>query len=112
MDAPRFPHIYRIGRWQGDARAGAPRCGDDVVRIDDRALRVLGRLAQTPGELVSVDTLLDAAWPDVVVSPDSVYQAVATLRRALGQEADGSAYIATVPRQGYRLMAEVVLDEP
>ena len=111
MDAPRFPQTYRVGRWQIDARAGALRCGDEVVRIDDRALRVLGRLAQTPGELVSVDTLLDAAWPDVVVSPDSVYQAVATLRRVLEPAPDEPAYIVTVPRRGYRLAAEVVLDE-
>jgi TolB-like protein/DNA-binding winged helix-turn-helix (wHTH) protein len=106
MDAPSSPAPFRLGRWQVQPRAGVITCGEESVRVDDRALRVLGRLAATPGEVVSVDGLLDAAWPDVVVSPDSVYQAIATLRRALGDP----SYIVTVARQGYRLAAPVTAD--
>jgi TolB-like protein len=56
---------------------------------------------------VSVDQLLDAVWKDVVVTPDSVYQAVAGLRRALGDTSKEPAYIANVLRRGYRLVAPV-----
>jgi TolB-like protein/DNA-binding winged helix-turn-helix (wHTH) protein len=112
MDAPRLPSSFRLGPWLVSPRTGTLRSGDELVRVDDRALRVLARLAETPGEVVGIDALLDAAWPDVVVSPDSVYQAVATLRRALGDTAREPAYIATVPRQGYRLVAEVGWDRP
>lgn len=108
MDAPRSPAPFRLGRWLVTPRAGTLVDGDEeFVRVDDRALRVLARLAATPGEVVSVEALLEAAWPDVVVSPDSVYQAVATLRRALGDTTKEPTYIATVPRQGYRLVAAV-----
>jgi transcriptional activator of cad operon len=64
-------------------------------------------LADRPGEVVSVDDLLNQVWSDVTVSPDSVYQAVASLRRLLGDDPRQPTYIATVPRLGYRLVATV-----
>jgi len=70
-------------------------------------MRLLLCLAEHAGHVVSIDELLETVWPDVVVSPDSVYQAVASLRRALGDDPKQPAYIATVPRLGYRLVAAV-----
>ena len=70
-------------------------------------MRLLLCLAQRAGEVVSIDDLLDEVWSGVVVSPDSVYQAVASLRRLLGDDARQPAYIATVPRLGYRMVATV-----
>jgi hypothetical protein len=70
-------------------------------------MRVLLCLADHAGQVVSVDQLLDAVWKDVVVTPDSVYQAVAGLRRALGDTSKEPAYIANVLRRGYRLVASV-----
>ena len=64
-------------------------------------------LAERPGEVVSIDELLDKVWTDVAVSPDSVYQAVASLRRLLRDDPKRPAYIATVPRLGYRMVATV-----
>lgn len=69
---------------------------------------LLRELAQHPGETVSIDELLDRVWAGVVVTPDSVYQAVATLRRLLGDDPKRPRYIATVPRLGYRLIAPVI----
>jgi transcriptional activator of cad operon len=46
-------------------------------------------------------------WPEVTVTPDSVYQAVASLRRLLGDDPKQPSYIATVPRLGYRMVATV-----
>jgi transcriptional activator of cad operon len=56
---------------------------------------------------VSVEELLDQVWSGVVVTPDSVYQAVASLRRLLADDVKQPAYIATVPRLGYRMVATV-----
>jgi TolB-like protein/DNA-binding winged helix-turn-helix (wHTH) protein/Tfp pilus assembly protein PilF len=70
-------------------------------------MKLLLRLAQRPGEVVSVDELLDSVWAGVVVSPESVYQYVAQLRKALGDVAEQPRYVATVPRKGYRLIATV-----
>src|ERR1700730_14270889 len=78
-----------------------------AVKLEPRAMRVLVCLAEHSGQVVSVDQLLDAVWKDVVVTPDSVYQAVAGLRRALGDTSKEPAYIANVLRRGYRLVASV-----
>jgi len=70
-------------------------------------MRLLLCLAEHPGEVVSIDDLLDEVWPGVHVAPDSVYQAVASLRRLLGDDSKQPTYIATVPRLGYRMVANV-----
>ena len=70
-------------------------------------MRLLLCLAEHAGDVVSIDDLLTEAWPEVSVSPDSVYQAVASLRRQLGDDPRQPAYIATVPRLGYRMVATV-----
>jgi transcriptional activator of cad operon len=70
-------------------------------------MRLLVCLAERRGEIVSIDDLLSQVWPEVTVTPDSVYQAVATLRRLLGDHPKQPAYIATVPRLGYRMVAAV-----
>jgi len=70
-------------------------------------MRLLLCLAQHAGEVVSIDDLLNQVWSDVVVAPDSVYQAVTSLRRLLGDDPKQPTYIATVPRLGYRMVAPV-----
>ena len=70
-------------------------------------MRLLLCLAEHAGDVVSIDDLLKQVWSDVVVSPDSVYQAVASLRRQLGDDPKQPTYIETVPRLGYRMVATV-----
>ena len=70
-------------------------------------MRLLVCLAEHPGEVVSIDELLNQVWSEVAVTPDSVYQAVASLRRLLGDDPKQPTYIATVPRLGYRMVATV-----
>jgi len=70
-------------------------------------MRLLLCLAERAGQVISIEDLLKRVWPDVTVSPDSVYQAVASLRRLLGDDPKEPTYIATVPRLGYRMVASV-----
>jgi transcriptional activator of cad operon len=70
-------------------------------------MRLLLCLADHAGEVVSIDDLLNQVWSGVAVSSDSVYQAVASLRRLLGDDPKQPTYIATVPRLGYRMVAPV-----
>lgn len=70
-------------------------------------MRLLVCLAERAGEVVSIDELLNQVWPEVMVSSDSVYQAVASLRRLLGDDPKQPSYIETVPRLGYRMVATV-----
>lgn len=70
-------------------------------------MRLLLCLAEHAGEVVSIDDLITNVWAEVNVSQDSVYQAVTSLRRVLGDDPKQPTYIETVPRLGYRLVAKV-----
>lgn len=106
MDRPTTIPL-RIGDWRLDSQAGQLSRGSDVQRLEARTLRLLMYLANRSGETVSIDELLDNVWSGVVVTQDSVYQAITALRRLLGDDAKEPAYIVTVPRLGYRLIARV-----
>jgi adenylate cyclase len=83
-------------------------CKDNhTIKLEPKAMLLLICLAEHAGEVVSVEALLDLVWKDVVVSPDSVYAAVAALRRTLGDDPKNPRYIANVVRRGYRLIAPV-----
>src|SRR3954462_362183 len=97
----------RIGDWCVDQASGQISRNGSSAMVETRTLRLLLFLAEHPGETVSIDDLLNHVWPDVTVSQDSVYQAVASLRRLLGDDPKQPSYIATVPRLGYRMVAAV-----
>lgn len=99
--------IWRIGEWIVDPGTDQISRDGTTVRVETRAMQLLLSLARRPGEVVSIDDLLGEAWPDVIVTPDSVYQAITSLRRLLGDDPKQPTYIATVPRRGYRLIARV-----
>lgn len=97
----------RVGEWCVDGRSGEISRNGEAARLEVRTMRLLLCLAEHAGEVVSTDDLLNQVWQGVIVSQDSVYQAVASLRRQLGDDPKQPMYIATVPRIGYRLLAKV-----
>jgi TolB-like protein/DNA-binding winged helix-turn-helix (wHTH) protein len=99
--------MLRIGAWCVDPNSGQISGDGGSARLEARTMRLLLDLAEHAGEVVSIDDLLDRVWSGVTVSPDSVYQAVASLRRLLGDDPKHPTYIATVPRLGYRMIAKV-----
>jgi TolB-like protein/DNA-binding winged helix-turn-helix (wHTH) protein len=103
-DAPAM----RIGAWRVDAAREEISKDGVTVKLERRAMQLLLCLAEQPGQVLSVEQLLDRVWAGVVVTPDSVYQAVASLRRILGDDTKDPTYIANIPRRGYSLMAPVV----
>jgi TolB-like protein/DNA-binding winged helix-turn-helix (wHTH) protein/Tfp pilus assembly protein PilF len=97
----------RIGGWRVDAAYEQISKDGNVVKLERRAMQLLLCLAEHPDQVLSVEQLLDRVWAGVVVTPDSVYHTVASLRRILGDDAKEPAYIANIPRRGYRLVAPV-----
>jgi DNA-binding winged helix-turn-helix (wHTH) protein/TolB-like protein/Tfp pilus assembly protein PilF len=79
----------------------------EAVALNVKAFDTLLYLAQHPGEVLDKDTLLAAVWPGVVVEENSLAQNISALRQALGETHGENRYIATVPRRGYRFVAEV-----
>ena len=79
----------------------------EAVALNAKAFDTLLYLAQHPGEVLDKDTLLAAVWPGVVVEENSLAQNISALRQSLGESHGENRYIATVPRRGYRFVAEV-----
>ena len=98
---------FRLGQWRVDPTLDEISRDGTTVKLEPRTMRVLLCLAEHAGEVVSVNQLLDTVWKDLVVTQYSVYQAVAALRRALGDNPKNPTCIASVARRGYRLVAPV-----
>jgi len=95
-------HLDRRGLFRRDEGAvPAP------VEIGSRALDVLRMLLERPGELVSRDEIMAAAWPKIVVEDNNLTIQIAALRRVLDRERANGSCIQTVPRRGYRFVAPV-----
>lgn len=77
------------------------------TRLTPKAAAVLLQLARSSGRTLSRDDLLDEVWKGTCPTPDVLTQAVKDLRRALGEDLNSPRYVETLPRLGYRLVAEV-----
>jgi len=100
-------HRLQVGDWTVDPPLNQLSAVGRTVKLEPKAMAVLVYLAQRRGEVVSRETLLAAVWPGVVVSDDAVTQVIIKLRKALGDSAETPAYIQTISKRGYRLVAPV-----
>jgi DNA-binding winged helix-turn-helix (wHTH) protein/TolB-like protein/Tfp pilus assembly protein PilF len=101
----------QVGDWTVEPALFQLSAKGQTVKLEPKAMSVLVYLAARPGEVVSREALLSAVWPGVVVGDDSVTQVVIKLRKALGDAAENPAYIQTIAKGGYRLVAPVARPE-
>ena len=101
---------YRFGAFTVDPAAYTLRCAGEPVPLSPRPFDLLVYLLRNPQRLVTKDELLDALWPGVVVTENTLTQAVSDLRRALQDTPGAPRCIETVPRRGYRWIAAIGLD--
>jgi len=94
-----------------DAQRGALVREGRPVAVGHKGLSLLQALLETPGQVLSKTALMLAAWPDAIVEESNLSVQIAALRKLLGPQPDGSEWITTVPRAGYRFVGNVrVLD--
>ena len=110
MDAGPQDRVFRVGKWRVEPMLNRISCMDEIVRIEPQNIKLLLRLAARPGAVISVEEIERDVWQGLIVTPNSVYQSVAQLRRALGDDKAKPTYIETIPRKGYRLVAPVSLE--
>ncbi|HEY0405260.1 MAG TPA: winged helix-turn-helix domain-containing protein [Pyrinomonadaceae bacterium] len=79
----------------------------EPVPLTPKAFDTLALLVRRSGHVVSKDELLEAIWADVFVEESTIAQNVFTLRKALGQNHTVNQFIETVPKHGYRFIADV-----
>lgn len=103
LPSPRLPDRFDLGPWHVDVSIDTVAGAGGTWKLEPRTMRLLAVLAQARGEVVLTDDLLNAVWPGLVVTPSSLYDAIAQLRKVLGPD-----HIATVPRKGYRLVTPAI----
>jgi predicted ATPase/DNA-binding winged helix-turn-helix (wHTH) protein len=92
---------YRFGAFYLDLRGDLHHDGVPVT-AGGKALRLLARLLEAGGGVVSREELIDAAWPGMVVEEGNLSVQIAALRQILGDAERPHRLIVTVPRRGYR----------
>lgn len=101
--------VIRFGPFEVDLRAGELRKHGVKMRLPHQPFQVLAMLLTQPGEVVTRDELQKHLWPaDTFVDFEhGLNKAINRLREALGDSADDSRHIETLPKRGYRFIAAV-----
>jgi DNA-binding winged helix-turn-helix (wHTH) protein/predicted ATPase len=102
---------WSFGAFRLDA---SPTClwrQGQLLPLPPKPLAVLAYLVARAGQVVTKDELLEAVWPETVVSEGVLKTCLAQIRRVLGETAQAPQYIATVHRRGYRFIAPVTVQE-
>ena len=105
MDAENPPRmVYHFDRFRLDLVRGALLTSDgEELPLRPKSFALLELLVENAGRLLDRDTIMQAVWPDVFVTDDSITQCVRDIRRALGDESaapppDGAAAWLPLPR--------------
>jgi DNA-binding winged helix-turn-helix (wHTH) protein len=91
--------IHTFGPFRLQADAEILFRGSEPLPVGRRAVALLRVLVERPGEPVSKDALIEAAWAGLAVGESNLPVQIAALRKVLG---DGDEWIETLPRRGYR----------
>jgi len=99
----------RFGDYEADLRAGELRKHGRRLRVTGRPMQILALLLERPGELLTRKELQEKLWPaDTFVDFEhGMNTAVQTLRRALCDSPKKPRFIETLPRRGYRFIAQI-----
>jgi DNA-binding winged helix-turn-helix (wHTH) protein/TolB-like protein/tetratricopeptide (TPR) repeat protein len=104
-------HLYDFGPFRfNTCERQLTRDGTDVC-LTPRVLDLLQILVENQGRLLEKEEILNSVWPDSHVEEANLTVNMSILRKALG-ESPGEKYIETIPKHGYRFVADVRIAEP
>jgi predicted ATPase/DNA-binding winged helix-turn-helix (wHTH) protein len=106
------PQCLVFGPFRLDLRDERLWRGDEATPLSPKTFAVLCCLVTQAGQLVTKDALIEAVWPNTVVSESILTVAMRTLRRVLGDQARAPRFIETVHGRGYRFIASVSATMP
>jgi DNA-binding winged helix-turn-helix (wHTH) protein len=105
--------IFAFGEHALDEGSLELRRDGRAVSLQPKALALLFYLVRHRDRVVPKQEILDAVWPDAIVTDGSLARAVSLVRLALGDRGSEPSVIVTVPRRGYRFHADVrEVEEP
>src|SRR5262249_20617075 len=99
--------IYEFGPFRLDPAQELLVEGTRKVPLTAKAYQTLLVLVENRGRTLGKDELLQKVWPDAFVEEATLAQNISTLRKRLGDDRETAQYIETVPKRGYRFVAEV-----
>lgn len=107
-------NIVRFDCYEADLASGQLYKHGVKVRLRDQSFQVLTSLLKHPGQVVTRDELCRRLWRDEVFVDfdNSLNTAVARLRQALCDSAERPRFIQTLPRRGYRFIADIYAPPP
>src|ERR1051325_6305133 len=98
---------YEFGPFRINERERLLLCKGELVPLTPKAFAVLLMLVQNSGQVVEKSELMNEVWRETYVEEANLTQNIFTLRKLLGQRDGRRQYIRTVPRYGYRFVAQV-----
>ena len=100
-------HFYEFGPFRLDIAERLLLRDGEVVPLTPKAFDLLLVLVEHHGRLLGKDELIKAVWSDTFVEEGNLSWYVSHLRKALGDSENGQRYIETMPKRGYRFVAQV-----
>jgi len=98
---------FRVGEWVIEPQLNSVSAAGNTIRLEPKVMQVLVCLADKAGDLVTKEELIRSAWPDTFITDEVLTRAIFELRRVFGDDAKNPRFIQTIPKSGYRLIAEV-----
>lgn len=103
----KINRIYAFGRFRLDAGKGLLFAGGEVVTLTPKAFDTLRALVENKGAVLSKEELMHLVWADQFVEENNLAQNIHAIRKSLRDCGDGDKYIETIPKRGYRFVADV-----
>jgi TolB-like protein/DNA-binding winged helix-turn-helix (wHTH) protein/Flp pilus assembly protein TadD len=109
MQPLRHTFVVRFGTYEVSFQSGEVRKAGVRIRVQQQPLKLLEVLLEHPGVVVTREELRSRVWPNESFGDfdQAVNIAIAKLRSALGDSAENPRYIETLPKRGYRFIADV-----
>ena len=109
MEPLRSTSVKRFANYEVSFHSGEVRKGGVRIRIQQQPMKLLEILLERPGEVVTREELRGRVWADESFGDfdQAVNIAIGKLRSALGDSAENPRFIETLPKRGYRFIAEV-----
>ena len=99
--------IFEFSQFRLDIERSRLTRDGELVSLPPKAVSLLTTLLKHQGRAVEKEELMETIWPDMVVEDSNLTQTVHILRKTLSKFPDSNISIETLPRFGYRLVAEV-----
>ncbi|NVK57779.1 MAG: winged helix-turn-helix domain-containing protein [Alteromonadaceae bacterium] len=99
---------WRIGQWEFCDQQQTLTSGTSTQQLEPMVVELLSYFCRHTGRLISKDELIEQVWLSRIVSDNAVSKLVTKLRKALNDDVKQPRYIATLPKKGYKFIAEVV----